>query len=38
MKGQEEPWMIWGTTQETSVEEVLGNVKPAVAKKELEVS
>jgi len=37
MKGKEEPWMVWGTTQETSVDEVLRNVKPAVAKKELEV-
>lgn len=37
MKGKEEPWMVWGTTQETSVDEVLRKVKPAVAKKELEV-
>lgn len=36
MKGKEEPWMVWGTTQETSVDEMLGKLESAVTKEELE--
>ncbi len=33
MKGKEDPWMVWGTTQETSVDDVLGKKGPEAAKK-----
>ena len=36
LEGYEEPWMVWGTTQETKIEDVLGEKtaaeSPAVAK------
>ena len=32
MMGKEDPWMVWGTTQETSVDEVLGTGEPKAAK------
>ena len=38
MQGQEEPWLVWGTTQETSVDEVLGSVASKLGKKEAEVA
>ena len=27
MKGKEDAWMVWGTTQETGVDEVLGTAE-----------
>ena len=33
MKGKEDAWMVWGTTQETVVDEVLGLAGAKVADK-----
>ena len=33
MNGKEGAWMIWGTTQETSVDEVLGTTQTKTANK-----
>ena len=38
VQGKEDPWLVWGTTQETSVDEVLGSVSSKVAKKEMEAT
>lgn len=36
IKGKEDQWMVWGTTQETRVDEVLGTQETKAANKEAE--